>query len=247
MSQHLRRSVLAGLCAAAALALTACSSAAGTSTAPDGSATASGASATAASATPAALLSGSKLDALLLPADAIPTQLKADPSGSQNTGDGFNPPVSPSSLSTSKACNLLTGTSWINTSGLSSASFAQNDYTSSSGEMFAQEIDAFRGTAAETVMSHLKKVFKECASFTMDVDGNPYAAKVTTKELSGVGDQALQAVVTSPSLRGGTTLVAVRTGSSVITTLYNDTDSGTGSAGVALTKSLAAKVATADS
>jgi hypothetical protein len=68
--------------------------------------------------------------------------------------------------------------------------------------------------------------------------GSSYPEQLTWKSLPGVGDQAMKAVISSPELDGGTTLVAVRVGNLVATTLYNDQNT-TGSAGVALTERLA--------
>ncbi|QMU66832.1 hypothetical protein [Streptacidiphilus sp. P02-A3a] len=251
MPQHLRHVILGSLCAMAVVGLAACSSsatsasssasAASSSAASSGS-PAAGASASAtkgaAAADPnAGLPSGTELAAMLLPADAVPSPLKPDSSGTRNSGSVFAAP-STAAVPTSQACAALGATSWINAAGIESGSFAQNDYTDSYSDMFAQEVDAFRGGDATTVMAHLRHVFTECGTFKFTQGGSSYPENLSWKTLPGVGDQAFKAVITSPDLDGGTTLVAVRVGDLVATTLYNDQNT-TGSAGVALTERLA--------
>ncbi|MFD0327953.1 hypothetical protein ACFQZC_06180 [Streptacidiphilus monticola] len=65
--------------------------------------------------------------------------------------------------------------------------------------------------------------------------------KLTQKTLPGLGDDAVEAVITSPDFDGGDTLVAVRVGKVVVTTLASDQKT-TGGYGVALTRKLVARV-----
>ena len=238
MSHHLRRTLLPVLCATAALGLAACSSG-GASTAAAGSGGAASAAASSAAAGDKPL-AGTALKSLLLPASAVPAHLAADPSGSRSTGaDLYAPSSAP--VSAAKACQSLDASSWISAAGIGSASFAQNDYDDSSGDMFAQEIDGFQGGDAKAVMAQLKAVFTKCASFKVKQDGATYTAKLSQKKLSGLGDDAVQAVITSSSWDGGETLVAVRVGQHVVTTMYNDQKT-TGSAVVPLAGRLVARV-----
>lgn len=249
MSQYLRRTALAACGTAALLGLTACSSgAANSSAAPASAASTSASAASSAGASsgtpipgPAAgtdgLPTGTKLNGMLLPATAVPQKLRLDPSGSKTTGDGFNPPTSPSAAPASQVCNMLNGAGWINASGIGYASFAQNDYMDDAQDMFAQELDAFRGNDAATAMANLKQAITKCHTFTVAQSGQSYTATITLKPLPGVGDEALQAVITSPSFTGGSTLVAARVGNIVATTYDND-QNNTGTAGVALTETL---------
>ncbi|GAA5020730.1 hypothetical protein GCM10025734_75200 [Kitasatospora paranensis] len=181
---------------------------------------------------------------MLLPAAAIPHQLKLDPSGTRSTADGFNPPSSPSAVPAAKACDMLNGSAWVNVAGIGSASFAQNDYTDEAQDMFAQELDAYRGSDAKAVMAALKQALTSCHSFTTVQNGQKFPVTVVLKSLPGVGDEALQAVLTSPDWAGGSTMVAARVGSVVVTTFDNDQKS-TGTAGVALTKALVKNVTAA--
>ncbi|MDH6577318.1 hypothetical protein [Kitasatospora sp. MAP5-34] len=257
MSQQSRRIALIACSATVILGLTACSSGAAHPSAA-GSGAPSGASSAAAggpSKSPATsipgpaagtdgLPNGTKLNAMLLPATALPSQLRIDASGTRSTGDGFNPPLSPSAAPAGHVCDALNGSSWVNAAGIASASFAQNDYTDDSQDMFAQELDAFRGNDAQAVMAGLKRVLTTCHTFTMAQNGQNYPVTVTLKSLPGVGDEALQAVATSPDWAGGSTMVAVRVGSVVVTSYDNDQKS-TGTVGVALTKALVKNVTTA--
>ncbi|MCC9311347.1 hypothetical protein LN042_30525 [Kitasatospora sp. RB6PN24] len=252
MSQHLRRTALVACGTAALLGLTACSSgAAHTSAAPASAAASSAASSAASPASSpsptggtAGLPNGNKLNALLLPASALPQNLKLDPSGTQSTGDGFNPPIAPSPVAPPKACDMLRQTNWTDSAGANYASFAQNDYTDDAQDMFAQDVSSYRGNDAITMMATLKQNLTACHTFPTTVNGQTYTETVTLKPLTGLGDEAVEAVITSPNLDGGTTLVAARVGGIVVSTLDND-QRNTGTAGVALTETLVKNVAAA--
>ncbi|WP_457029654.1 hypothetical protein [Kitasatospora sp. P5_F3] len=249
MSQLFRRTALLACSAGAILGLGACSPAtAGHSDAQAAPSASAGGSSAAPIPGPAAgtdgLPNGTKLNAMLLPAGALPQQLRLDPSGSRNTADGFNPPLSPSAVPAEKACDMLNGSDWVGVAGISSASFAQNDYMDDSQDMFAQELEAYRGKDAQTVMASLKQVLTACHTFTWEQNGQKFPVTVTLKSLPGVGDEAFQAVLTSPDWTGGSTAVAARIGSVVVTTFYNDQKS-TGGAGVELTKALVKNVTAA--
>ncbi|MFF7498586.1 hypothetical protein ACFZBM_03995 [Streptomyces lavendulae] len=101
----------------------------------------------------------------------------------------------------------LGGTSWTEITGITGVSFAQDAYVNKdSSEEFAQEIDVYRDTTATTVLDALGKISMACPSYT---DG----AWVITE--------------TSSAWQGGTTLVAARVGTSVVTVLVSSgTDNG---------------------
>lgn len=231
---------MAALCATAVVGLAACSSA--TQASSSTGAPAGGGTKAAAAADPnAGLLTGTKLATLLLPAGAMPGSLKPDPSGSVNTGATFNEP-SAAAVPASKACAALNGTSWINATGIGSGSFAEGDFTDSYNNLLGQEVDDFRGSNAQAVMANLRHVFAECATFQLNQGGKNYTQKLTTKTLPGVGDDTVEAVFTSPSFLGGTTLVASRVGNLVVTVTYADQGS-TGGAAVGLAERIVKKAA----
>lgn len=243
MPKQFRRTALLAACSATVLlGLTACSpDAAKPSAAPAAS---SASSIPAPNAGTAGLPNGDKLSAMLLPADAVPHGLRLDPAGTKSTGNGFNPPGSPEAIPADKVCDRFKTTGWIDVTGLGSASFAQNDYMDDSQNLFGQEIDAFRGNDAQTAMASLNKILTGCHTFKTDMNGQKLPSTVKLEALPGVGDEAIQAVITSPDLEGGVTVVAARVGSMVVTTMFGDQHT-TGTAAVAAAKALVKNVAAA--
>jgi hypothetical protein len=197
--------------AALPLALTACSS---------GSSSDSGA----ASAKPAkakdlnaGLATGTQLKKALAPASAVPSGLTLEADGSADSGGQF---LSPSSRKAGKPdCTRLETTSWIQVSGYKGGvSFAQNDYANKDQtELVAQEVDVFQGTTAATVMKDLRTVAAECATYTNTDDHAQ--VKVTGTSAAGLGDEAYTMTLTSGHWQNGQTLIAARSGNSVVTVL----------------------------
>lgn len=174
------------------------------------------------------LLTGTQLKAALAPATFFAEGYTADPATARDTGDTYQLPEA-ASVPTPD-CTKLGGTSWIEITGISGVSFAQDSYVNkdSSSEQ-AQEIDVYRGTTSATVLGALGMISKACPSYT---DADTHAkVTVTEKPLEGVGDGAFTITLTSPAWKGGTTLVAARVGTSVVTVLASSgTDKGTAAA-----------------
>lgn len=189
----------------------------------------------------AGLLTGTKLKTLLLPASALPKGFTKSSDGARDSGDSFGP-ASSATVAPDKACEMLMSTGWIQASGIESASFAQNDYADSYSNQFAQEIDTFRGSDAKTVMAHLSQVFTKCATFEDNSDQGKAAVKITSSPVTGLGDEAVKAVMTSPAWDGGETMVAARVGKTVVTTFYSSSESDKGEAVMDLTKQLVSRV-----
>jgi hypothetical protein len=191
------------------------------------------------------VLTGTELNVMLLPADAMPKGFKLNSDGARNSGDTLTE-GSTDTVARSKVCGILLQTAWIRASGIEGAAFAQNDYAGpGQGGQFAQEIDTFHGDNAEKVMSALRKAFGQCASFTDKSDGMTAKVKVVRSSVPGMGDEAIKAVETSPAWQGGTTLVAARVGNAVVTTLYNSSGKDKGAAGVKMTKTIVESVQSA--
>jgi hypothetical protein len=191
------------------------------------------------------ILTGTKLSALLLPAQAMPAGFTLDPQGVRNSVDSIQPDGN-SPLPAGQVCQRLAETSWIETESITSASFAQNDYGNAAHtEQFAQEIDAFHGDDAQKVMAGLWDVFGRCHAFTYTMSGMTIRNTLTRSTLTGVGEQAIKAVITSPAFNGGETLVASRVGNNVITCFYSSGRTDLGSAVVPMTGTIAKKVAAA--
>ncbi|MEV7981450.1 hypothetical protein [Streptomyces sp. NPDC086519] len=219
------RAVMLIAVAALPLALTACS------TGSTGSTTDSG---TGASAKPAktkdpdsGLLTGTQLKKALAPASAFPAGLTLESDGAADSGGQF---LSPTGRKTGKPdCTRLETTSWIQVSGYKGGvSFAQNGYANKTEEV-DQEIDAFQGTTAAAVMKALRDVAAECATYT-DTDAHA-KVKLTGTATAGLGDEAYTMTLTSGYWENGTTLIAARSGSSVVTVLSTaGSDNGAASA-----------------
>ncbi|MGW2568257.1 hypothetical protein [Streptomyces sp. NPDC001537] len=222
--------------AALPLALTACSSG---SSSDQGAASSDKAAATKAKDPNASLPTGTQLKKALAPASAFPAGLTIEADGSSDTGGTL---LSPSAKKSGKPdCTRLEGTSWIQVSGYKGGlSFAQNDYASKDKtQEVAQEIDTFQGTTAAAVMKSLQSVAAECATFT-DTDTHA-KVKVTGKSTTGLGDEAYTMTLTSGTWENGTTLIAARSGNSVVTVLSTaGSDNGAASAKKVTTTVLAA-------
>ncbi|MEU1402086.1 hypothetical protein ABZ471_06900 [Streptomyces sp. NPDC005728] len=208
--------------AALPLALSACSS--GSSSDTDASAK------PAKAANPnAGLLTGTQLKKVLAPASAFPSGFAREADGVSDSGGQF---LAVSSRNTAKPdCTRLEATSWIQVSGFKGGvSFVQDDYVNQDKtEELAQEIDQFQGTTAKTVMQELRSVATQCATFT-DTDAHA-KVKVTGRSTAGLGDEAYTMTLTSGTWESGTTLIAARSGNSVVTVLSTaGSDNGAASA-----------------
>ncbi|MER7187018.1 hypothetical protein ABT404_47460 [Streptomyces hyaluromycini] len=207
------RAVMLIAVAALPLALAACSSGSTGTNADSGTGT---------SAAPAkakdpdsGLLTGTRLKKALAPASAFPSGLTLESDGSADSGGRF---LSPAGRKTGKPdCTRLETTSWIQVSGYKGGvSFAQNGYANKTEEV-DQEIDAFQGTTATDVMKALRTVAAECATYT-DTDAHA-KVKLTGSSTTGLGDEAYTMTLTSGYWENGTTLIAARSGASVVTVL----------------------------
>ncbi|MGW1270910.1 hypothetical protein [Streptomyces sp. NPDC002491] len=218
--------------AALPLALAACSS----------STSADSADGPAASATPskaadpnAGLLTGTQLEKALAPASYFRSGFAADASLARDTGDTYQPPATKSAAK--PHCADLAATSWISLTGVEGVSFAQSSYINrnTSAEL-DQEIDVYRGATGADVLKGLADVVVACPGYT---DSDTHSkVKVTGAVTAGLGDEAYTIKLTSSAWETGTTLIAARTGTAVVSVLSTDgADDGAASA-----KKLAAHV-----
>ncbi|MET8134008.1 hypothetical protein ABZ153_21620 [Streptomyces sp. NPDC006290] len=228
--RHPSRAAKALLAAAVLpLALTACSSATGTSS--------PSATAEKPKDPNAGLLTGAQLKKALAPASFFATGFAVDPSGARDSGTTYTAPSS--SPAAKPDCTLLGGTAWIAVTGDSGVSFAQNDYVSkNTSEDIAQEVDTYRGTTAATVLADLKKVVAGCATYT-DSDTHT-KVKVAGADTSGLGDAAYTITLTNSAWENGSTLIAARSGTDVVTVMSNDGKDN----GAATAKKLADRIVT---
>ncbi|MEU6217367.1 hypothetical protein ABZ845_07575 [Streptomyces sp. NPDC047022] len=165
----------------------------------------------------AGLATGAQLKKALAPASFFAKGFALEPSGSQDTGDTFTEQSS-APASAKPDCEKLDGTGWIDATGVSGVSFAQNDYVSKdTSEEIAQEIDAYRGTTAATVLKDLQDVVSACTAYT---DSQTHTkVKVTGTATSGLGEEAYTVTLTDSGWQNGTTLIAARTGKNVISVM----------------------------
>jgi hypothetical protein len=200
-----------------ALALTACSSSSDSSGSSDGKASAK----PAATKDPnAGLSTGTQLKKALAPATFFAKGFAVDPSAARDSGSTYAEP-STAPAATKPDCAKLDGTSWIAVTGVTGVSFAQNDYVNrDTSQDIAQEIDAYRTTTAATVLTDVERIAASCASFTDDQTHTK--VKVTGTAASGLGDGAYTITLTDSSWENGTTLIAARVGTNVVSVLSTD-------------------------
>jgi hypothetical protein len=204
--------------AALPLLATACSS-----TSPSTSKAAAAATSPATANPNAGLLTGTKLKTLLAPASWFPSGFTADPSGSVDTGDYYQPPTPAPGV---MRCPRLDTTGWVQLAGVGAVSWAQNDYIDqNAGGQYAQEIDVYQGTSAQDAMAGLRKLAGTCPSFRDAQTSSTVSVRL--RKGPHLGDDALAFTLTNPRWLGGSTLEAVRVGTAVITVLYS-ASSGTG-------------------
>src|SRR5215470_5678253 len=176
----------------------------------------------------AGLLTGTQLKGLLEPRAYFRRGYVRDAAGTRDTGPGYQ---QPGAAEVAKPrCRLLGATSWTSITGISGVSFAENAYVDrASTSEIAQEIDVYRGTASRAVMRNLGAVATACPWYTDPQTGS--RATVSEKASPRFAEGGYVITVTDPAWRGGTTLVAARAGTAVVTVLSTDgTDNGHASA-----------------
>ncbi|MEV5007736.1 MULTISPECIES: hypothetical protein [unclassified Streptomyces] len=201
--------------AALPLALTACGSSGST-----GSSGSAGHASSGSTRDPnAGLLTGTQLKKALAPASFFASGFAVDPSGARDSGDTYTPPSN--APAAKPDCTKLGGTAWIDVTGITGVSFAQNDYVrKDTSEDIGQEIDTYRGTTAASVLKAVEKTATDCAGFT---DSQTHTkVKVTGRSTPGLGDGAYTLTLTDPSWENGTTLVAARVGTNVVSVMSTD-------------------------
>ena len=176
----------------------------------------------------AGLLTGTQLKGLLEPRSYFPRGYARDPAGTRDTGSGYQEPTA-TSVARPK-CGLLGATSWTSITGISGVSFAQDAYVNkASSSEIAQEIDVYPGTTAPAVMRKLGAVATACPWYTDAQTGR--RATVSEQASSRFAEGGYVITVTDPAWRNGTTLVAARVGTAVVTVLSTDgADNGHASA-----------------
>ncbi|MFI1764337.1 hypothetical protein ACH41H_20125 [Streptomyces sp. NPDC020800] len=190
----------------------------------------------------AGLLTGSRLKKALAPASFFASGFAVDPSGARDTGDTYTPPST--APAAEPDCTKLNGTGWIEITGIGGVSFAQNDYVSkNTSEDIGQEIDAYRGTTAADVVRAVAKKAAACTGFT---DSDTHSkVKVTGAATPALGDAAYTVTLTDPAWQNGTTLVAARVGTNVVSVMSTDGHDNGAATAKKLTERIVASVRSA--
>ena len=190
-------------------------------------------------------LSGQQLTRILLPASSMPKGYRTG-SATRNTGSEL-PSDSPQPVPANQVCVAFTQTSYIRAGGITANDWAAGEYISpdQSQEVF-EEINVFTGTDAQKAMATLWQEFGKCSSFSYKANGTTAASRLTRSRLPGVGDDAIEAVIVSPLFQGGETIVAIRVGSQVITTLDSASTRDLGSPAVGYAEKIAQRLRAAE-
>ena len=227
--------------------LTGCSSASqsgqtGSTTRPSPTAATASSPATPTSADPnAGMKNGTQLKPFLPSTKDLPAGFKVSPDAVRDSADVFGPP-STATTPMSSACKNLDTNAWIAGAGIGEASFAQTGFTDSYGDEIDAEIDSFRDTDAQKVMTNLRKLFAACSKYKTTTSGTPTTVKVVAKAGPRVGEDSVRAVLTSPVWTGGTTLVAVRVGNAVVSIVYSSSKSDLGAKAADLAATIAQRL-----
>jgi hypothetical protein len=198
-------------------------------------------------ATPSATaLSGPRLAGILLPASSMPNGYKLNPSMTRNTGSQL-PSDTAQPIPASQVCQAFLQTAYIRAAGIDAGDFAQSDYISADqSQEIAEEIDIFTGSDARKAMTKLWREFGKCSSFSYQSKGTTVSSTLTRSRLPGVGDGAIKAVIMSPVFEGGETLVAIRMGSQIITTLDSSSGKDLGSPATGYAEQIAQRLRAAE-
>ncbi|MFK4148001.1 hypothetical protein [Streptomyces sp. NPDC004065] len=188
----------------------------------------------------AGLFTGAQLKKALAPASFFPAGFASDPGATRDSGDTYQPPAAKSPAKPD--CTRLEGTSWIDIAGVTGVSFAQGDYVSkNTSEEIAQQIDTYRGTTAARVLKDVTRIAATaCGTFT---DPQTHSkVKVAARATPGLGDEAVTITLTDPSWENGTTLVAARVGTSLVSVLSTDGHDNGAATATKLTRRIAASL-----
>ncbi|KND35201.1 hypothetical protein [Streptomyces acidiscabies] len=164
------------------------------------------------------ILTGAALKKALAPATYFASGFELDATVTRDTGDTYR---APETTTAKPDCAGFGGTAWIELTGIKGVSFAQASYMNKNTTAeLDQEIDAYRGTTSADVMTALKKVVAACPSY-MDADTKS-KVKITGAAGPALGDEAYTITLTSDAWETGTTLIASRVGTNVVSVLSTD-------------------------
>ncbi len=176
----------------------------------------------------------------------MPNGYKVNPPTTRNTGSQL-PSDTAQPMPASQVCQAFMQTAYIRAAGINTGDFAQSDYISADqSQEIAEEIDIFTGSDAQKAMTTLWQEFGKCSSFSYQSNGTTVSCTLTRSRLPGEGDDAIKAVIVSPVFNGGETLVAIRMGSQIITTLDSSSGKDLGSPATGYAEQIAQRLRAAE-
>lgn len=161
-------------------------------------------------ASQANLPTGTRLKAVLAPKSFFPAGFAQDASTTADSRDQYQ--TNPTPAPVKPDCTLLSGTGWFTITGIDAVSFAQTSYVdkATSAEQ-DEEVFAYAGNGAATQLADVGKLATLCPSYT---DAPTHSkVKVTEHAVTGLGDGGYTVTLTDPGWKTGSTLEAVRVGS----------------------------------
>jgi hypothetical protein len=189
------------------------------------------------------VLTGSELKAMLV--TDVPSGYSMDQTMVQDTGDQIQN-ASTGPVPGKADCTKLDTNAFMLAAGVTSISFAQTGFANASKTgTIAEEIDVFQGTDAQTMMARLAQVFVLCKTHTFTYQGTKATEHLVGGKLPALGPEAVKAVLTSPSFKGGTTLVAAPSGTAVATVFFSSPGADKGAAAVTIAGEILKKLAAA--
>ena len=144
---------------------------------------------------------------------------------------------------TNANCDVLETNAFITAAGRTGFSFAQLGFNNAEKNgTIAEEIDVYADSDAQTVMKRMAALFKLCKSYKVTYQGTKLTEHLVAGTPPGLGSDAIKAVVTSPAIDGGTTLVIARSGNTIVTTFYSSPGSDKGAAALTMATSIMKKL-----
>ena len=176
----------------------------------------------------------------------MPNGYTVNPSMTRNTGSQL-PSDTAQPIPASQVCQAFMQTAYIRAAGIAVGDFAQSDYLSADqSQEIAEEIDIFTGSDAQKAMTTLWREFGKCSSFSYQSNGTTVSSTLMRSRLPGEGHDAIKAVIVSPVFKGGETLVAIRMGSQIITTLDSSSGADLGSPAIGYAEKIAQRLRAAE-
>jgi hypothetical protein len=193
-------------------------------------------------------LSGLQLAGLLLSRSAMPAGYSLLPlqGATQNSGKKAAPRDAPAPAPSGQLCQAFAYSNFIAAGEISDTVFAQTAFANAKDTTEVdQSVDVFTGSDAQTVMQRLWTALGTCAHFSYNDNGPMVHATLTRGRLTGIGDEAIDAVSRSPIIIGQATLIAVRVGNAIVTVMSSAAGPNNESAAIGYARQITANLRSA--